>query len=184
MKSKTELRSEFKAIRSQIQRKDELSEIICKTFLETPFYKKCEILLCYYAVGSEVQCKAIIEAALFDGKKVALPVCLNDNGDMKFYYINAVDDLRDGMYSIPIPTGNRSVECLNETDVCIVPALSFDKQGARLGYGKGYYDRFLAGNNLVSVGVCFQKCLVERLPTEENDETVQFLITEKRIYNF
>ncbi len=184
MKSKKELRSEFKAIRSLIKRKDELSEIICKTFLDTFLYKNCETLLCYYAVGSEVECNAIIKAALSDGKKVALPVCLNDNGYMQFFYIDSVDDLKNGMYSIPVPKGDRSVRNLKESDVCIVPALSFDKKGARLGYGKGYYDRFLSQNNLISVGVCFEECLSEELPTEDNDEFVQFLITEKRIYKF
>ncbi len=184
MKSKKELRSEFKAIRSQLQRKDELSEIICRSFLDTSLYKNCETLLCYYAVGSEVQCNTIIKTALYDGKKVALPVCLNDNGDMQFFYISAIDDLKEGMYSIPVPKGNISVCNLKENDICIVPALSFDKTGARLGYGKGYYDRFLSQNHLISVGVCFQACLSEVLPTEDNDKNVEFLITEKRIYKF
>lgn len=184
MKNKKELRSEFKTVRAQIERKEELSEIICKTFLETSLYKNCETLLCYYAVGSEVQCNTIIKTALYDKKKVALPVCLNDSGKMQFYYIKSIDDLRDGMYSIPIPKGNTSVCSLKKNDVCIVPALSFDKNGARLGYGKGYYDRFLSLNNLISVGVCFEECLSEKLPAEDNDENVQFLITEKRVYKF
>ncbi len=184
MITKAALRKEYKEKRASVKNKDALSEKICNTFLNTDIYKNCRNLLCYQAIGSEVDCEAIITKALSDGKKVALPVCINKNGYMRFYYIGSLDELRKGMFSIPEPEKRCVADDFSKDDVCIVPGVCFDKTGARLGYGKGYYDRFLSKHSIISVGVCYDECVCDTIPTDTTDEKVQFLITEERIHIF
>ena len=177
-------RKELKQLRNSLENKKLLSNLIEKSFVESDFYKNSEVLLLYYSVGSEVATDGIFRKALIDKKRVAFPVCVDTNGNMQFYYINDESDLEEGMYGIKAPKNHCKKFTCAENALCIVPGLSFDKKGYRLGYGKGYYDRFLGSFEGISVGLSFECLVCDALPTDEHDKKVDCLITDKRIYKF
>ena len=177
-------RKELKALRDSLENKDKLSALINERFLSSDLYKNAQTLLLYYSVGSEVSTREIYLKALDDDKKVAFPVCVSDDGLMEFFYVKDDSDLAEGMYGIKAPREASEKFTKAENALCIVPALSFDKKGYRLGYGKGYYDRFLEGFEGISVGLCYEETLSEALPTDYYDKKVNYLITDKKTYKF
>ena len=181
--NKSELRKKFRAVRNSVSDRDFLSDKIAENLFDSDLYKNADAVFCYWAVDSEVQTKSIIKKALADQKKVALPKCTDKNGNMTFYYINSLSDLIEGMYGIMEPPECFAADVGNENSICIVPALAFDSEGYRLGYGKGYYDRFLSIFSGISIGVCFQECLTQALPRNEFDKKVNYIITDKNIYS-
>ncbi len=179
------LRKKYRDIRKNITDRSERESIICRTFLESDLYKSAESLFLYSAIGTEVNVDSVFTAALSDGKKVAFPLCLDGEGNMEFYFVSGTTDMKNGMYSISEPVPEKCRKAYSaEKSVCLVPGLSFDKNGGRLGYGKGYYDRFLAGFTGESVGICFEDCVSDSLRLNQFDEKVNYLITDKTIYIF
>ncbi len=182
---KKELRRYFKKKRNELSDKEALSELIIKKLVSTAAYKNADTLLLYYAVSGEVETKALFRKALSDGKRAAFPLCLDGDGHMEFYLVTDENDFVDEMYSIKAPDKSRCQKLKHTKNaICLVPGLSFDKKGYRLGYGKGYYDRYLKSFEGLSVGVCYDSLLSESLPWEQTDEKVSLLITDKQIYNF
>lgn len=181
---KSELRRELKAKRAALKNKEQLSIAIAEGFINSDLYKNADTLLLYYAVAGEVSTEKILAKAFSDKKRVAYPVCIDGNGYMEFYFIEDADDLVEGMYNIKAPGQGCKKFTDDKNAVCIVPALSFDISGNRLGYGKGYYDRFLEGFSGTSVGICYEALMTEFLPTDTYDKKVSYLITDKTIYNF
>lgn len=177
-------RKELRQKRALLENKEYLSSLIADTFLSTDLYKKAEVLLLYCSVGSEVSTDKIFSKALNDNKRVAFPLCLDNNGVMDFYYVNDISDLEEGMYGIKAPKSACEKYTKRENTLCIVPGLSFDKRGYRLGYGKGYYDRFLEKFNGISIGLCFDAMLEDALPTDKFDKKADYLVTDKKIYKF
>ena len=120
----------------------------------------------------------LMERALDDGKCLAVPKC-GRAGEMTFYEIHGFDDLETGEFSLIEPkTGIcRRAEDFSDA-LCIVPGLAFDRKGSRLGYGGGYYDRFLHDNpGVVTFGLCFGECMTERLIRGRYDLPVDAVIT-------
>ena len=110
-------------------------------------------------------------------------MCLDKKGLMEFRFIESISDLKCGMYEIREPDADRCEKAdYDSNSLCFVPAICFDKKGYRLGYGKGYYDRFLEHFDGISVGVCFEGCVTEALPRGEHDKKVNYLITDDKIY--
>ena len=181
---KKQLRTELRKKRALLENKELMSGEIAVRFLESELYKNSGTVLLYFSVGSEVSTGEIFKKALSDGKKVAFPVCENGEGAMSFYFVRSEEELEEGMYSIPSPKKECEKFISEKNALCIVPGLSFDKKGYRLGYGKGYYDRFLSSFEGLSVGLCYESMLCEELPTDDFDKNVDCLITDKKIYNF
>ena len=143
---KKELRKIFRKKRNQISGKSEKDFKIAERVLSLEEVKNSRNILIYVSYGSETDTYSIIKRLLEEEKKVAVPRCL-ENGIMEFIYIKSLDELSAGAFGIPEPSGNiRAV--INKNTVCIVPALSFSPDGTRLGYGGGYYDRFLESENI------------------------------------
>lgn len=181
---KSELRRKLKAKRAGLESKEQLNSAICERFINSDLYKNADTLLLYYAVAGEASTDKILVSALKDKKRVAYPVCIDGNGYMEFFFIENEDDLAEGMYKIKAPRQGCVKFTEKENAVCIVPGLSFDSKGYRLGYGKGYYDRFLESFKGESVGICYDAMLSEALPADSYDKKVSYLITDKTIYNF
>ncbi len=181
---KVQLRKQLKEKRNALENKAELSGIISDMFLKSELYKSCDAIFVYSSFGSEVSTDRIIAKAFSDGKRVAFPRCLDKEGNMQFYFVGSQEALTKGCYGISEPMTDNEANDTNSTAVCLVPGLSFSLDGYRLGYGKGYYDRFLNEFHGVSVGLCFSALLSESLPAETHDKKVDYLITDKRIYNF
>ena len=146
-------------------------------------YKKADKLFVYWSVGSEVDTHRIIEDALNRGKKVALPKCTDSQGNMQFYYINSLTDLTEGMYGVMEPIADVIADDYTAESLCLVPALSFDSDGYRLGYGKGYYDRFLSRFTGVSFGLCYEESLSDKLPRDIYDKKVDYIVTNFKKYD-
>ncbi len=134
----------------------------------------------YHPLGSEVRTDVIAEAARRQGKKVSLP---RTEGNMiRFYEYRAGDDLVEGRFGVmePVPTKHPV-----ELDLVVIPGVAFDAKGCRIGYGKGFYDRFLAqAPATFSVGLAYSFQVVEGLPRGRFDRKLGALITDKGIMYF
>ena len=177
------LRKKYKVIRDLVADKKKLSDDISLLALGSEFYKNAETVLVYSSSASEADTTMIINKALADNKRVALPKCSDKNGNMKFYYIESLWDLAEGMYEISEPVTDKEASSFGENSLCFVPGLSFDREGFRLGYGKGYYDRFLMNFPGKTAGLCYEECLADFLPRDEFDIKVDFIITNTKIYD-
>lgn len=177
--SKKELRILYKSIRNSISdcEKIKFDKSVFTRFINSDLYKKSKLILVYVSVGSETDTLDIIKFALNDGKFVAVPYC--SGSEMKFYRINSLDCLSTGKYGIPTVTpDDDNLVGDYEQAVCVVPALSLDLYGNRLGYGGGYYDRFLSDKSIFTVGLCYERCIHSCLPLQEHDIKVNYILTE------
>jgi len=179
---KTEIRSKFKKLRSNMtsEQKNKLDEALTNNFISNSEYKSADILFAFVSKDIEVETKHIITHALSQGKKVAVPKCKTSDRLMDFYFINSFEDLTKGAYDIMEPDVDK---CQLVTDfssgVCMVPGLVYDREGYRLGFGKGYYDRFLTNFKGTTIGVCYSRCIVDELPRGYYDKPINLVITEK-----
>ena len=180
---KKTLRAEYKALRNSVTDMQDKSDSIYESLIDSDLYYDAKIVLLYWSVDSEVSTHKMIDKVLSDGKRLALPKCIDSNGNMLFYFVRSYDDIIDGMYGIKEPVENELYTNSDEPTLCIVPGLCYTRDGYRLGYGKGYYDRFLEKFSGATVGLCYDECLVESLPIDEYDKKVDFIITNKRIYD-
>lgn len=181
---KKNLRAQSRRFRERLEprRKSDMDGKIGARFAALKEYRSAPVVYTYVSKPLEVDTLRLIERALADGKRVAVPRCLPETLGMEFYEIASVGDLAPGCYGVLEPVAGKSRparECAGA--LCIVPGLSFDSQGYRLGYGKGYYDRFLANFTGVTVGLCYSGCTRWNLPHGYFDRPVDILITEKYI---
>ncbi len=190
MNNKTELRKYAYKLRQELYQGPEHAEfanLIQKHVLESDFYKNAKNICMYASVKSEVTTTKIAEQAFLDKKNVYYPLCHKEEaGIMHYALCKSVDDLQNGLYDIPEPKAHCpfiSNEELNTEDtLLLVPALLFDKQGFRLGYGQGYYDRFMAQlPKTVCMGLAFAPHVQETLPHEAWDLAVDYLTTNENI---
>lgn len=183
MQIKNELRKKFKTLRKNISDKSNKDKVVCDSFINSDLFKNAEEILCYYPLKYEINTITIIESALATHKKVALPLCTDENGNMDFYYISGISDLKQGSFSIMEPDIDKCLKCSEFSNaVCLVPALSYDVKGYRLGYGKGYYDRFLEKFTYISAGLCYNELIAEDLPHDCHDKKVDYIYTETKIF--
>jgi 5-formyltetrahydrofolate cyclo-ligase len=141
-----------------------------------------KLLITYVSNSIEVDTKFIIRQAIEQGKRVAVPRCIEGTRNMEFYLINSLNDLLAGSFGILEPSDKLCEKLVDLSEgLCIVPALAFDSNGFRLGFGKGYYDRFLSNTNISTVGICYDGCVFEELPHGKFDRKVDMIVTESRI---
>lgn len=179
---KTELRQKYRRLRQEMPKeiRDQHDVDIAAQVRRLWQYQSNAVLLVYVSTAIEVDTFRIIRQALEDGKRVAVPRCVPDTRNMEFYYINSIDELSPGMFGVLEPEVNPD-RLYNERDggLCLVPAFSYDWNGFRLGYGKGYYDRFLSRFEGNIVGICYSECVQRSLPHGRYDRPVELLVTEK-----
>lgn len=179
---KKSLRAQYRQARERMkpEQKRRCDSAVLNRILSLDEYTAADVLYTYVSKTSEVDTLALIDAALRSHKKVAVPLCFPETFRMEFYLISSFEDLAGGCYGVlePIPE-----KCSPAEDtgggICIVPGLSFDSQGFRLGYGKGFYDRFLSGFRGITVGLCYSGCVRWDLPHGYYDRPVDLLVTEK-----
>lgn len=180
--SKKELRKELINSRKKLDSKKIRDDKIINNLIDNPLFKNANQILCFVSLDDEIYTDDFINYSLKIGKKVAVPKCENEAGIMNFYYINSLDDLEIGSFNVREPKDNNNKIVTNYNDaLIIVPGLAFDKEKNRIGYGKGYYDRFLKNNSLNSVGLCYNKFVLNTIPTDEYDVKVDIVITESEI---
>ncbi len=181
MSEKNELRKELKAFRKAVHNKNDDADIV-NHLIQSELFKTSEAVLLYAALDDEINIDSVICASLDMGKKTALPVCADNKGTMSFYYISSPDDLKTGFFSVREPDIKKCRICDDfKNSICVVPGIAFDRRGYRLGYGKGYYDRFLENFSSLSVGLCYNELLKSFLPCDKFDRSVDYIITQKGI---
>ena len=183
---KNHLRDRYKQQRREldVQTKEEWDRSICQRVLGLRAYREASVVLTYVSLPGEIDTHGIILAALRDGKRVAVPYCIENSRRMYFYFIHSMDDLVARTFGVLEPVAERCerVEMpADEKSICIVPGLSFDAAGFRLGYGKGYYDRFLCSYQGLKIGLCYQYAVRAMLPHSRYDVAVDLLITERKV---
>ncbi len=181
---KKDLRAKYRKIRMDMapEEKRLKDNRIYESLINSKFYQNADTIICFVSTAIEIDTHRLIHKALKDGKKVAVPKCLNEMGLMKFYYIKSMKDLELGKFSLLEPDPKKCKLATNfKNSICIVPGFSFDPQGYRLGYGKGYYDRFLSKYNEIKIGICYNNCVCNKLPHGKYDVSVNYLFTEKYV---
>lgn len=169
---KKELRSQIKAAKKAMTQEeiDRLSTQLCDAFLETPEYKAATTIYGYLPYNQEVRTWRLLEQAMKDGKKVAVPKVYGD--DMRFIYLEDLNAVSSGYAGIPEPLADAPV-AQDPTALVLMPGLAFDREGHRIGYGGGFYDRFLENEpEHPTVALCYHFQMMERLDTEEHDVPV------------
>ena len=181
---KNEARKKYRSIREKMvpEKKKIMDDEILRKLILLGKYQKSKTVLIYVSKKIEVSTYEIMRDAWNRRKRVAVPKCNTQNKSMDFYYINSMNDLEEGTFGVYEPIGIKCdiVKNLSE-GICIVPGFSFDTSGYRLGYGQGYYDRFLARFKGFTVGICYSNCINFRLPRGKFDKPIDILVTDKYI---
>jgi len=175
---KKDVRHKILTRRIKHVRAEEDSKKIAEKFLSLPLLKKAKNILLYYPHKNEVDTRFIIKQLLRSKNfNLYLPKVVGDS--LIPVKIKDLSALKKGYAGIMEPEGEESSP--EEVDIVVVPAVAFDLQGHRLGYGKGYYDRFLKKTKAVKVGVAYDFQIVEKLPAEQHDIPVDLIITPARL---
>lgn len=145
---------------------------------DSEIYKKAKNIMCFVSVKGEPDTMPILKGILNDGKRLFLPVIR----DSEIFAAEAEDfDFAIGKYNIPEPKGK--IISKDEIDLVLLPCLSANMTGARLGKGGGYYDRFLEDYRGVTAVVCAKKLLRNDIPMEDHDKRCEYILTEDGLYN-
>jgi 5-formyltetrahydrofolate cyclo-ligase len=188
LEQKKSIREQAHENRRQQENKDEVSRAICEKFVSLPEYTAARTVMFYVDVRTEVRTRDYLATALTHGKKIVVPWC-NDQGELELFWLKAMDDLAIGMYKILEPKpelrnlADRQVS-VAELDLVMVPGVAFTREGARMGHGKGYYDKLLehARPDAPLVALAFECQLFPEIPTQEHDVFMQKIITELKVY--
>lgn len=151
---------------------------ICRRVIAEPAYQAAACVFCFVGTKGEPDTINILRDALTRGKRVGVPLCIAD-GVMEVRQIKDLEqDLRPGAFGIlePLPELPR-IEA-REIDFAVLPCVTCDHRGNRLGHGKGYYDRFLRGAEFPTCMVCFEKLTTEEIPMEHHDQKAGKVITD------
>ena len=153
------------------------SEKIHKKLNKVFAFKNATKIGAYYPIGSEVSTQDIIQELLSNGKEVFLPRVSGE--DMDFKKISDFSSLEMGSFDIMEP----KIECEteNDLDVILVPTVGITPKGVRLGYGHGFYDRFLANHKTSSISLTLEKQVVKNIPKSDHDMLIDWVVTEDRI---
>ncbi len=151
--------------------------VIAEKLFDCEEYIKSDLVLIYVSVKNEISTTPIINHSFKLGKRIAIPYCTHN--EMYFYEITDLSDLTESQFGIPtVNPENKNPVFIDKNSLCIVPALAFDSDGNRLGYGGGYYDRFLAVNNVATIGLCRKDFILFELPHEVYDIRIPKIITD------
>lgn len=172
-----------KALRAHIrQLKKEMSEeAICSAskalteqFLAHPLYRQAKTLYGYLPYNQEIRTWDLLEQAIKDGKQVAVPKVYGE--EMRFILLDDLRNIAPGYASIPEPIADGPV-ANDPTALVLMPGLAFDREGHRMGYGGGFYDRFLTEEpHHPTIALCYEFQLLEHIPTEEFDVPVDYVL--------
>lgn len=133
----------------------------------------------YYPIGSEVLTQDIMQEIISSGKKLYLPKLVAN--DIEFRRVDDFASLQKGRFDVMEPKDDCPKD--NDLDVVLVPAVGITPKGVRLGYGFGYYDRFLNSNDIESIALIIEKQVVKNIPKSEHDHIIDWIVTEDRVIN-
>ena len=156
------------------------SSAIFTLIASMPEYQSAKGVLVYASFDNEVETGALIEELKKREVKIYLPVIISDTEFVPGLITEETQKNRYGINEpMPIETAQKGS---GKIDLAICPGVGFDRAGNRLGYGKGYYDRYLAGENIFKIGLAYELQLVEKLPSSKEDVLMDAVVTEKAVY--
>ncbi len=182
--NKEELRQKYTKLRRNIKDRKIKTNKIVSRITELNEYKDAKVVALYNSFGTEVGTTDLINHCIQKGKTVVLPRAFEN--DLKFYKIDSLNDKFEkskfGVYE-PIDDINRLINP-NNIDLVIIPGVCFDTHKNRLGYGKGYYDRFLKETKIKNIAIGFDEQVLvnEEIPIADNDVKVDKIVTDKFLY--
>ncbi|MBO4660532.1 MAG: 5-formyltetrahydrofolate cyclo-ligase [Prevotella sp.] len=175
--TKNDLRKHIRMLKSMYtpEQLHEQSEAVIARLQSNPAFANAKIVMMYYSLDDEVCTKSLIDTLVKRGKTVLLPV-VTSNEEMELHRYTNANDLQGGFFNIMEPVGEQFTD-YDDIDVAVVPGMSFDTRGNRLGRGKGYYDRFLKRHpQIYKIGVCFDFQKMPGIPTEDNDVRMDIVV--------
>ncbi len=161
----------------------EKSEFIQRVLLELPEYKSSARIALYSSFNNEVLTDTVFAEALESGREVFFPRADTERTELAFIAVSGPGELHPGLFSIDEPLHGGTELTAGELDLIVVPGVAFDTSGARVGYGKGFYDRALTGSNTMVAALAFDFQVMEgaKLPVQAHDIGVDVIVTEKRL---
>ena len=185
--NKTDVRNDYLERRAALPAEERavLDEKICRNLLSTVSYRFADTVLMFYPVRGEIDLRPVMRAALAAGKQVAFPRTNPEDRTMDFYFVTSEADFENGNYGIPEPKSEALFDPATSLDrhvLCLVPGVVFDKSGYRIGYGGGYYDRFLGRCRASTLGVAYHSFIIPNVPHGRFDVSVDVIVSERGVY--
>lgn len=185
---KSQMRRAAYDARNAQPNKDEVSHVICEQFISLPEYQTACTVMWYINARSEVRTRPHLHTALASDKRVVIPYCVGDV--LQLWWLQDMNELVEGTWKILEPPQQRWHEEQRQIrptdlDLVMVPGVAFDRQGGRLGNGKGYYDKLLAaaGDNTAFVAVAYESQMFPEVPKGPYDVLMDKVVTEKAVYS-
>lgn len=183
---KDRLRRQYRDLREGISKEEraQRDSAICQSALDLVSFRYAEIVLLYAPMEQEIDVLPIARAALKKGKRIAFPRCDAQSRTMQYHFVTSLAELGVSTYGIREPEAHLPVydqSTDSSSAVCFVPGLVYDRQGYRLGYGKGFYDRYLSAFHGCRIGVIYSDCIIPQVPRGRFDIRCDILLTEKNV---
>lgn len=181
MKRKKEIRILIKNKKSLLKReiKEIMDNSIFNKIIESNFYKDAKTILVYVSFNGEVETHRFIKYALKDGKNICIPKVLSKEDGMKAIKIDSFDELKKGAYGILEPKNLTKKIEEKDIELILIPGVAFDKNGGRIGYGGGFYDKFLkkVRKDTFKIALAYDFQILDEVPLEEHDVKIDGIIT-------
>ena len=180
---KQQLRRTMRALESGLSAryKEESSRAIAGNLLAMPEYQEAGTVFCFVGTDREIDTRPILEDILAAGKRLCVPLCTG-KGIMELRQVTDLRQLVPGAYGILEPPADAPIVAVDEVDFAVMPCLTCNRLGQRLGRGGGYYDRFLSHYRGGTVLLCQEKLIREEIPLEPHDYPVPWVLTERGLY--
>ena len=179
---KKALRAKYRAEREKLtpEERAPMDARLCEVIAACASDRYAEVSLGYVPFGFEVNITPLLQRVLDDGKRLALPRTYG-RGEMTFRFVSSLDALTPGTYGIPEPPEDCPAYQGSPATLCLVPGIVYDRNGRRIGYGGGYYDRFLRAYPVTALGVIYRQFVLPTLPLGRYDHAVSALATDRGI---
>lgn len=189
---KKQIRREILEIRNNLslEKKSNYDKLIANKFFESSYYREANNIFIYISYGSEIDTKCIIARALKEGKNIYVPRTEFSTRLMNAVKINNLNNLIESKYGALEPEKDKPFIDPNDLDLIVVPGVAFDEYGGRIGYGAGFYDRYFKKINdanksrIMKLVLAYDFQLIDKVPTDEEDVSVDAVMTEKQFVKF
>jgi 5-formyltetrahydrofolate cyclo-ligase len=174
--ARTIIKARMKHLSPEYKKKSD--DFIRKRVQELEEYQQADIMFCYVSTHDEVDTWQLMEEAFQKGKRIGVPKCIG-KGIMEVREIHALTELKEGAYGIMEPSGECPEMKKEEIQFGIIPCVSADTEGRRLGHGAGFYDRYLSGTSFCKVMLCRKELMLSEIPTDQHDIKMDKVIFEQ-----
>jgi 5-formyltetrahydrofolate cyclo-ligase len=184
MLSKSQLRLQLKAQRQALspEWRAEAGLRLQANARQLPAFSQAAVIAAYVSIREEAPTALLLQHILESGKKLLLPSIQQQN--IFLHPVNSLQELRPGPLRIPQPLATAPIYDPKVVQLFFIPGLGFDRQGGRLGFGAGHYDRLLPETTGLRIGLCWENQIIDDLPVEDHDQRLHGLVTEAGWYIF